>query len=131
MKKNTKIIFILLVVVFFHVSPKETPKLFSLPACAQYSYPDVGLPGEGLSDDEPIKDILVSFLEWLLIAIGTIAIISFVVAGLQYMLASGDEEIIKNAKRHLTYSIIGIVVALSGYIIIQAIDAILNADSLI
>lgn len=97
---------------------------------AEPDYPDdLGLPGEDSFSDEPVKDVVANFLIWLLRILGTVALISFVVAGLQYLLASGDEETIKNAKRHMTYSIIGIAVALSGYVIIKAIDLLLRAES--
>jgi len=58
---------------------------------------------------------------------GLLALIAFIISGGQYLLASGDDKMIETAKKNMTYSIIGIIVALSGFIIIRAIDAALRA----
>lgn len=84
--------------------------------------------GTGLSE-APVQDILVALASWLLTIVGIIALIAFVISGLQYLLASGDEGMIETAKRHMTWSIVGVVVALSGVVIIQAIDALLQGQS--
>ncbi len=68
--------------------------------------------------------LLETILNWLLAIIGIIAILAFVVSGLQYLTAVGDEGQAETAKRNIQYAIIGLVVALSGYLIISAIDAI-------
>lgn len=84
--------------------------------------------GTGLSE-APVQDILVALASWLLTIVGIIALIAFVISGIQYLLASGDEGMIETAKRHMTWSIVGVVVALSGVVIIQAIDALLQGSS--
>ncbi|MDR3559761.1 MAG: hypothetical protein P4L62_05110 [Candidatus Pacebacteria bacterium] len=89
------------------------------------SLPNVGLP----SSSGGIQPILSNFLNWLLGIIGILAIISFVISGFQYFFAATDSKTLESAKRNLTYSIIGIIVALSGYIVIQAINAALSANS--
>jgi len=76
-----------------------------------------------------IKAILENILKWILGIFGTIAIISFVVSGLQYFMAAGDEKNMDTAKRNMTYSIIGIIVALASFVIIQAIDTALRGNS--
>ena len=45
------------------------------------------------------------------------------------VMAAGNEKIIETAKRNMTYSIIGVIVALAGFVIIQAIDTALRATS--
>jgi hypothetical protein len=87
--------------------------------------PNVGLP----SSPGGIQPILSNFLNWLLGIIGILAIISFVISGFQYFFAATDSKTLESAKRNLTYSIIGIIVALSGYIVIQAINTALSANS--
>ena len=89
----------------------------------------LSLPTEfGLPDaPDGIEGILTGILNWLLTIIGIIALIAFIISGLQYFLAAGDERIVETAKRNIMYSIIGIIVALSGFVIIQAIDYALNA----
>jgi hypothetical protein len=87
--------------------------------------PETGLP----SPSGGIKDILSNVLTWILGIIGMIAIISFAVSGFQYFFAAGDEKRMETAKRNLTYSILGVIVALSGLIIIKAVDTALRGSS--
>lgn len=63
---------------------------------------------------------------WLLAVLGFIGIIGFVIAGIMYLLAAGNEDQAKTAKNAMKYSIIGIIVALIGYVIIQAVTLMLN-----
>ncbi|MFA6973661.1 MAG: pilin [Parcubacteria group bacterium] len=82
----------------------------------------------GLADSN-IKDILTNLLRWLLGIVGVIALIGFAISGIQYIVASGDEGIMETAKKNMLYSIIGIVVVLASFVIIQAIDFALRAKS--
>lgn len=76
-----------------------------------------------------VKDILMGVMNWLLSVLGFIAIIGFAISGVQYLTAAGDEKTIETAKTNMKYSIIGVIVALSGFILIRAIDALLNAST--
>ena len=84
--------------------------------------------------DSGLSQVSVAFLletimNWLLGIIGIIGIIAFVVSGLQYLTAVGDEKQAETAKRNMQYAIVGVVVALSGYIIISAIDALFKGNA--
>ncbi|KKP77800.1 MAG: hypothetical protein A2271_02010 [Candidatus Moranbacteria bacterium RIFOXYA12_FULL_35_19] len=74
-----------------------------------------------------VKAVLANIVKWMLGIFGLLALIAFIISGGQYLLASGDDKMIETAKKNMTYSIIGIIVALSGFIIIRAIDAALRA----
>lgn len=88
--------------------------------------------GTGLADPSGgIKQILTTFLSWLLGIFGILALISFVISGSMYLLAAGDDKMIERAKSTMTFSIIGVIIALSGFILIRAIDAALNASSML
>ncbi len=82
----------------------------------------------GLSD-MPLILLIMRVMNWLLAIFGMIAIIAFVISGLQYLLSAGDEDAAETAKRNMKYSIIGVVVGLSGWIIVNAIDNALNGWS--
>lgn len=58
--------------------------------------------------------------------IGTIALLFLVIAGVSYMTAAGDEEKIKNAKRIITGTIIGLGIALISFSLLQAILDMMN-----
>lgn len=77
-----------------------------------------------------LKAVLTGFLNWLLGIIGIIALIAFVISGGQYFLVAGDEKMVETAKRNMRYSILGVITALSGFVIIKAIDFALKAEKL-
>ena len=68
-----------------------------------------------------VSDILVNFMNWLLGIFGFFSVIAFVVSGIQYLTAAGDDDQITTAKRNTKYSIIGIIIALSGLVVFTAI----------
>jgi hypothetical protein len=81
----------------------------------------------GIIEDAPtIPELLMNILNFLLQVFGIIAIIALVVSGIFYLTAAGDEDRIKLTKKSVLYSIIGIVVALSGIIIIKTINGFLK-----
>jgi hypothetical protein len=83
----------------------------------------------GLPDPEGgIATILSKLLTWLLGIVGTIALISFIIAGIQYLVSTGDEDMIKRAKQNMTYSIVGVIVALAGFVVLQAVDFMLRGE---
>ena len=55
--------------------------------------------------------------------------IGFVIAGILYLTAAGNESQAEKAKNAMTYSIIGVIVALVGYVIIQAVSAWLGTST--
>ncbi len=83
--------------------------------------------GTGLSS-YPVDQLLMLLMDWLLAIFGFIAIIAFIISGAQYMLAAGDDNAAETAKRNMKYSIIGIMVTLSGWVIIYAIDQALSGN---
>jgi hypothetical protein len=81
-----------------------------------------GLPGGS------ILDITENILYWLLTILGIVSIIGFVIAGLLYLTAAGDEDRISKAKKALTYSIIGVIVGLSGFVVLTAANYMLSGQ---
>jgi len=72
--------------------------------------------------------ILSKLLYWLLAIFGVLALAAFVISGIQYVLASGNEDLAETAKHNATNAIIGIVLGLSGFIILRAIAAALSGS---
>ncbi len=75
-----------------------------------------------------IRQIVSGFMMWLLAILGFIAIIAFIVSGLLYLTAAGNDGQIKTAKAAMTWSIVGVIVALVGYVIILAADFLLSGS---
>lgn len=82
-----------------------------------------GLPGGS------VMGIAVNILSWLLWLFGIIGILGFIISGIIYLTAAGDEDRMGYAKRAMQYSILGVIIGLSGFVIIQAVDYALNAYS--
>jgi hypothetical protein len=120
MKNKKKILIVILLVflvgVFFLLPVVQAGNGVELPATTELS-------------NVKIKTILTSLLTWLLGIVGVIALIGFVVSGIQYIVASGNDKMIESAKKNMTYSLIGITVVLASYVIIQALDALIKGGS--
>jgi hypothetical protein len=72
-----------------------------------------------------ILQILGNLFSWLMALFSIFAIVAFVISGIQYLLSAGDEDLAKSAKKNANNAILGIVIGLSGFIIIKAISAAL------
>jgi len=80
--------------------------------------------GEVASGD--IFDIMKSFISWAVAAIGLLGVIMFIVAGFQYLTASGDDDQIQKAKRSMMFAVVGIAVAILGLVAVRTIDYIVR-----
>ena len=69
-----------------------------------------------------VYSIIQSAFFWIITVLGFIAIIGFVISGIQYLTAAGDDSQIETAKTNMKYSVVGVIVALSGFLIVQAVD---------
>ena len=80
------------------------------------------LPGGSLAD------IIMVIASWLVGMFVFFGVIGFLVSGIMYLVSAGNDEMITKAKNYMMYSIVGVLVGLSGYLLIQAIDALLSAE---
>ena len=92
---------------------------FGSSSCSSVATP-YGLPGGS------ILNIVSTFVNWLLALFGILGILGFVISGIMYLISAGNEDMAKTAKAGLKYSIIGIIVGLSGYVVMQAVDGLLQ-----
>jgi len=76
-----------------------------------------------------ITGIVTNIMKWLLALVGIVGIIGFAISGIMYFIAAGDDGKMGTAKSAMIYSIIGVIVALIGYVIIQAVDSLLGGKS--
>ena len=84
--------------------------------------------GSGL-DDWTIASLLQVLMRGLLGLVGFLGIIGFVISGILYLTAAGDEDRIEKAKSTMVYSIVGIIVALIGWVIVSTLSAWLVSGS--
>ena len=73
--------------------------------------------------------IIAMITTWLLGVFAFFGVIGFVVSGIMYLVSAGDDDMISKAKKYMMYSIVGVIVGLSGYVIIQAVENMLWGDT--
>jgi hypothetical protein len=87
------------------------------------NYSGLGLPKATLTD------IVTNIAKWILAIFGFIAVIGFVISGIMYLVVAGDEDGQARAKRAMIYSITGVIVGLSGLVIIYAVNSFLKVST--
>ena len=93
-------------------------------ASAQFAVPaDTGL------KSTPIWELINNLMLWLLLLVGFIAVIGFAISGVLYLTAAGDEDQIGRAKRAMIASIIGVIVALVGLVILSAVNTFYGGET--
>lgn len=85
--------------------------------------------GETALPGGTIAGIVANIMKWLLMLVGIIGVIGFAISGILYLTAAGDEDKMKTAKNALTWSIIGVIVALLGLVILRAANSLLGGQS--
>lgn len=76
-----------------------------------------------------VYDIVANFLYSILEILGLAGVIGFALSGVMYLLSAGNEDMIKTAKRAMVASITGVIVGLSGLVIIWAVSLALDGMS--
>jgi succinate dehydrogenase/fumarate reductase cytochrome b subunit len=74
-----------------------------------------------------VLELMKKVMNWILSILAVLTIIALVISGVRYLVSAGDEEMAATAKRNLTYAIVGLAIALSGLIIVNAIAGLLGA----
>lgn len=99
--------------------------VFGLPLMvgAQWD-PATGASSADLSTDGA-ETVLQNILNTILALLALLAVLGFVISGVMFITAGGNDDRLKSAKAWLLYSIVGIVVALIGYIVVGFISGIL------
>lgn len=73
--------------------------------------------GAASSDDAP--DIVKNIINTMLIVLGMIAVIMIVIGGIRYTTSNGDASQIKAAKETILYAVVGLVVAIMAFAIVN------------
>lgn len=86
-------------------------------------YSSMGLPAG------TIYNIIKYATYWILGLFGFFGIIGFVISGIMYLTAAGDDDQQKKAKQQMYWSIMGVIVGLVGYVVIYAVNTMLGGSS--
>lgn len=88
----------------------------STDACSQVVNPGTTICNTGGVDAKTVAKNITNVLFWL---VGVAAVVVIIYSGINFITASGDPSKITRAKTMLTYAIVGLVVALSTYAIVN------------
>lgn len=97
------------------------------PSLLREVYEIVGGTWNGPAAPKSLSDIVLKTLDLLLSLVGILAMIMLVVGGIMYITAAGDESRTDTAKKIVTYAIIGLIVAITSLIIVNAIAKLVIA----
>ncbi len=75
-----------------------------------------------------ITQIVTGIMNWLLVLVGIFGVIGFAIAGILYLISAGDETKAEKAKNAMLYSIIGVIVAILGMVVIKAAQTMLGGQ---
>jgi len=73
--------------------------------------------------DKELGGFLKSIINLLLFVIGVIAVIMIIVGGIRYVVSGGDQSAITGAKNTILYAIVGLVVAILAFAIVNFVLA--------
>lgn len=76
----------------------------------------------------PVADILITLIDWAIMIIGLLGVIVFIYGGYVYLTCQGENDKVEQAKKIITYGIIGIAVSVLGYVAVLTIDKILKGN---
>lgn len=93
--------------------------MIATPAMAQFEPPSAE--GTGASEETEATELIRSVTLWVLGITGAVAVLFIIYGGFRYITASGNQTNMQAAKDILIKAIIGLVIVLVAYVIIQAV----------
>jgi len=100
---------------------------FAVPFLAGAQFDPLRGQGDANLASTSVYEIISTIMKWLLLILTVLAVIGFIISGITFITAGGSDRA-ESAKKWLVYSIIGIVVALIGYIILNLVDTLLKGN---
>lgn len=80
--------------------------------------------GGDKTDDKALENGIKNVVNVLLFILGAIAVIMIIIGGIRYTTSNGDASNIKSAKDTILYAVVGLVVAILAYAIVNfVVDA--------
>lgn len=70
-------------------------------------------------DKEQVPDYIKTIVNTMLYALAAVAVIIIILAGIYYTTSGGDPSLVKRAKDTLLYAVVGLIVAIMAYAIVN------------
>lgn len=78
----------------------------------------------GIATLDCLPNLLQNIITWLLVFAGIVALFFIIFSGIKFITSSGDPKQVEGARHTLTYAIIGLLVVLLSYFIVNTIFGI-------
>jgi uncharacterized membrane protein len=85
---------------------------------SDYGLNDSAASGTGLSK-KPLKESILSIIRWSLGSLGLVAVVLVLYGGFMWMTASGNDDRISKAKQIISAALIGMIIILLSFAIVQ------------
>ena len=69
--------------------------------------------------NENVTGFLTNIINFLLLAVGALAVVMIIVGGIKYILSAGDSSKLTSAKNTILYSVLGLIIAVLAYSIVN------------
>ncbi|MBD3300071.1 MAG: hypothetical protein GF347_01840 [Candidatus Moranbacteria bacterium] len=89
---------------------------------------DIAGTGTGLEQDVKFSSVLQTILYVGALLLGSLGVLGFLISGIIYVTAAGNEDRMETAKRAMMYSIVGVVVGSLGFALINLIEAVSKGE---
>lgn len=107
------------IITYGQTSPSSTP---TPPTNGNTT--DIGPPwGSG---PETVEDVIENVTNWVLGIAGSLAVLFIIISGIRYITSAGNQSQHEAAKKNLTSAIIGLVIVLIAFVIVQIISSVLT-----
>ena len=98
------------------LSPAAYAERSSAKDCIRQGADGVGSTG---SSSSSVSDIAATISNIMLFILGAVAVIMIIVGGIRYATSNGDQSAVKGAKDTILYAVVGLIVALVAYAIVN------------
>ena len=92
-----------------------------IPMTAFAALNDATNPFKDLPGDQNVKPLAIRIVNYALTFLGIIAVLMIIFAGVKYITAGGKQETIDSAKKIIMYSLIGIIIILLSFAIVNTV----------
>jgi len=88
-------------------------------ACDTQNTHSSNSPGVCGAQDDELQPLLKKIVNFLLYILGAVAVIVIIISGITFVVSGGDSSAVIVAKNRLLYAVIGLVVAIMAYAIVN------------
>lgn len=83
-----------------------------------------------IAQSQTVGDLILSVIRILIGLLLSITVLFIILGGYQYVTSAGNEEQAKRGRRTLTYAIIGLVVVILSYVIVNTVSGAIDSNNL-